>query len=152
VGRVGKPGKYGLIYPELDGCFLEQFVMQARERVESPFEILDEDIITIEKEIAPYWNGKTYYEELSRSFPEDVLRVTYDPKDLFSSRYIVNESSAWRSALQWVHDYEKGIRNGFEAIKNEAQSHISELDDDNPDVLGHGDEHFADVLRLLFLT
>ena len=132
VGRVGKPGKYGLIYPELDGCFLEQFVKQAKSRTESPFEIEDEDIRIIAEEISPYWKGKTYYEELSHSFPEDVLKVTYDPEDLFSSRYIVNESSAWRSALQWVHDYKKGIDEGFEAIKQEALDHINNLDEMNP--------------------
>ena len=132
VGRVGRLGKYGLIYPELDGCFLEQFVQQAKTRTESPFEIDAEDIRVIEEEIAPYWKGKTYYEDLSQSLPEDVLKVTYDPADRFSSRYIVNESSAWRSALQWVHDYKKGISDGFESIKNEAKKHIQELDDMNP--------------------
>lgn len=133
VGRVGKPGKYGLIYPELDGCFLEQFVRQAKDRTESPFEIEPDDIRVIEDEIAPYWKGKTYYEELSQSFPEDVLKVTYDPGDRFSSRYIVNESSAWRSALQWVHDYKKGITEGFDAIKKEAQGHLKQLDEMNPE-------------------
>ena len=39
AGRVGKAGKYGLLYPELDGCFLRQFVKQAQNRVESPFDI-----------------------------------------------------------------------------------------------------------------
>ena len=132
VGRVGRLGKYGLIYPELDGCFLNQFVQQAKERDESPFEIDPQDIEIIEKEIAPYWKGKTYYEDLSSSLPEDVLKVTYDPEDRFSSRYIVNESSAWRSALQWVHDYKKGITDGFAAIKKEAEEKIRELDDMNP--------------------
>ncbi|MCR5698958.1 MAG: hypothetical protein K6G52_04865 [Treponemataceae bacterium] len=132
VGRIGKMGKYGLLYPELDGCFLKQFVKQARTRVESPFEIDEDDVRVIEEEIAPYWEGKTYYDELSRAFPEDVLKVTYDPKDLFSSRYIVNESSSMRSALQWVHDYAKGIDEGFEAIKKQAEQKIAELNDFDP--------------------
>lgn len=132
VGRVGRSGKYGLIYPELDGCFLEQFVSQAKDREESPFEIAPEDVRVIEDEIAPYWKGKTYYEDLSNSFPEDVLKVTYDPKDRFSSRYIVNESSAWRSALQWVHDYKRGIDDGFAAIRKEAEEAIASLDPMNP--------------------
>ena len=132
VGRAGKEGKYGLLYPELDGCFLRQFVKQSKNRVESPFEISEEDVRVIEDEIAPYWEGKTYYDELSKAFPEDVLKVTYDPKDLFTSRYIVNESSSMRSALQWVHDYKKGIDEGFEAIKNEAKQKLSELDELNP--------------------
>ncbi len=133
VGRGGKEGKYGIIYPELDGCFLKQFVKQASSRVESPFEIEDEDIRVIEEEIAPYWEGKTYYEDFSKSMPDDVLKITYDPKDLFSSRFILNESSSMRSALQWVHDYKKGIDLGFEAIKQEALDALDTLDDLNPE-------------------
>ena len=133
VGRVGRPGKYGLIYPELDGCFLESFVHQANDRTESPFEVDEKDVNIIETEIAPYWKDKTYYDDLSQSFPEDVLKVTYDPKDRYSSRYIVNESSAWRSALQWVYDYKKGIDEGFLAIKEQAADAISRLDDMNPE-------------------
>lgn len=132
VGRVGKPGKYGLIYPELDGCFLPQFVHQAKDREKSPFEIDSKDIDVIEQEIAPYWKGRTYYEDLSRSFPDDVLKVTYDPGDRYTSRFIVNESSAWRSALQWVHDYKKGIEVGFAGIRREAEEAMARLDDMDP--------------------
>ncbi|SDB02636.1 (2S)-3-sulfopropanediol dehydratase [Eubacterium oxidoreducens] len=132
VGRGGKQGKYGIIYPELDGCFLHQFVKQASSRIESPFEIAPEDIKIIEEEIAPYWQGKTYYEDFAHAMPKDVLKITYDPKDLFSSRFILNESSSMRSALQWVHDYKKGIDFGFEAIKAEAQKALDSLDEFDP--------------------
>ncbi len=132
AGRVGRSGKYGLVYPELDGCFLRQFVKQAKNRSESPFEISQEDIQIIENEIAPYWEGKTYYDDLSHSLPDDVLRLTYEPSDLFTSRYIVNETSSMRSALQWVHDFKKGIDCGFESIKNQAKQKLDSLDDLNP--------------------
>lgn len=132
VGRGGKTGKYGIIYPELDGCFLRQFVKQASSRVESPFEIDEDDIRVIEEEIAPYWEGKTYYEDFAHAMPQDVLRITYDPKDLFSSRFILNESSSMRSALQWGHDYKRGIDLGFEAIKAEAQAALDGLDEFDP--------------------
>ncbi|SEK80998.1 formate C-acetyltransferase [Pseudobutyrivibrio ruminis] len=132
VGRGGKAGKYGIIYPELDGCFLRQFVKQASSRVESPFEIDEEDIKVIENEIAPYWEGKTYYEDFAHAMPKDVLNITYDPKDLFSSRFILNESSSMRSALQWVHDYKKGIDLGFEAIKAEAKTALENIDEFDP--------------------
>lgn len=132
AGRGGKPGKYGIIYPELDGCFLHQFVRQARDRVESPFEIDPEDVSVIEEEIAPYWEGKTYYEDFAHAMPEDILRITYDPADLFSSRFILNESSSMRSALQWVHDYKRGIEAGFEAIKAKAQEKLTQLDSFDP--------------------
>lgn len=130
VGRAGKKGKYGLIYPELDGCFLKSFAEQASNRVESPFEITDEDIRVISEEIAPYWEGKTYYDDLAHSLPEDVLKLTYEPSDLFTSRYIVNETSSMRSALQWVHDYKKGIEDGFEKIKTDALTRLENLSND----------------------
>lgn len=132
VGRGGKAGKYGLIYPELDGCFLKSFVHQAKNRVESPFEIAAEDIKVIEEEIAPYWEGKTYYEDQAKSYPEDVLKLSYEPRDLFTSRYILNETSSMRSALQWVHDYKRGIEKGFEEIKKEAQERLDNLDEFDP--------------------
>lgn len=132
VGRVGGPGKYGLIYPELDGCFLQSFAQQASSRTESPFEIAAEDIKIIQEEIAPYWEGKTYYEDLARSLPDDVLKLTYEPTDTFTSRFIVNETSSMRSALQWVHDFCKGIDKGFEAIKREAAEKLSELNPLDP--------------------
>ena len=132
VGRGGKSGKYGIIYPELDGCFLREFVKQASSRVESPFEIAQEDIKVIQEEIAPYWEGKTYYEDFAKAMPEDILKITYDPSDLFTSRFILNESSSMRSALQWVHDYKRGIENGFEAIKKEAEDKLKSLDEFDP--------------------
>lgn len=132
VGRGGKSGKYGIIYPELDGCFLREFVKQASSRVESPFEIASEDIKIIQEEIAPYWEGKTYYEDFAKAMPEDILKITYDPSDLFTSRFILNESSSMRSALQWVHDYKRGIEIGFEAIKKEAEEKLANLDEFDP--------------------
>lgn len=128
AGRGGKEGKYGLIYPELDGCFLNIFTKQAKTREESPFEIADEDIKIIEEEISPYWEGKTYYEELAKSLPEDLLKLTFEPEDTFTSRFIVNETSSMRSALQWVHDYKKGLEKGYEAIKKDALDQIDALD------------------------
>lgn len=132
AGRVGREGKYGLIYPELDGCFLNSFAQVSSTRVESPFSITPEDARVLVEEIAPYWTGKTYYEDLVKALPEEVLRVTFDPADRFTSRYIVNETSSMRSSLQWVHDYRQGIERGFEPIKQDAQKRLAELDAYNP--------------------
>ena len=127
VGRAGKRGKYGLIYPELDGCFLKTFIQQARTRKESPFDFSEQDAKILEDEIYPYWRGKTYYEEFANALPEDILKVTFEPKDKFTSRYIVNETSSMRSALQWVHDYKKGIEVGFLKIKQDAEAKLEDL-------------------------
>lgn len=128
VGRAGRPGRYGVLYPELDGCFLEEVLGDIDNRPESPFIVRAADARIIEQEIAPYWKGKTFYEELTASLPEDVLRVSYDPDDVSVSRYLVNETASMRSALQWVHDYEKVLRVGFKAIKEQAQAELAALD------------------------
>ncbi|BBB91135.1 MAG TPA: pyruvate formate lyase family protein [Methylomusa anaerophila] len=127
ASRAGCPGRYGLIYPELDGCFLGK-VAELTNRVESPFSISEEDLRCIEQEIAPYWQGRTFYEDLARSLPPDVLRVTYDPDEITKSRYIVNETATMRSALQWVHDFEKVLQKGFKAIRQEAEERLAALD------------------------
>lgn len=132
VGRAGCPGRYGVLYPELDGCFLQQVISNIANRPESPFMIAPRDAAVVETEIAPYWQGKTFYEELTTSLPEDVLKVSYDPQDVSVSRYIVNETASMRSALQWVHDYEKVLQGGFKSIKEKAHAELADLDLRNP--------------------
>lgn len=132
VGRVGCPGHHGLIYPELDGCFLDQLSENVNNRDNKPFGLSDEDMKIISEEIAPYWKEKSFYNNLARSFPEDVLKVTYDPKNIYKSRFIVNETASMRSALQWVHDYEKPIVKGFKSIKEDAEKELAALDPMDP--------------------
>lgn len=132
VGRSGKQGRYGILYPELDGDFLDLAVQQLSERKQSPFDILPEDAQVVIDEIAPYWKGKTYHEALSKALPYDTLKRTCDPKDPLFSRYIVNETSSFRSCLQWVHDYEKGLKKGFKRMKDEALQRLEALDPFSP--------------------
>lgn len=132
VGRAGCPGRYGILYPELDGDFLDLAVKELPKRVESPFNISEEDARIVIEDIAPYWKGKTYHEALAKALPEDTLKVTYDPNDVLLSRYIVNETSSFRSSLQWVHDYEKVLKIGFKGIKEGAQKQLDALDPFSP--------------------
>ncbi|SIO10280.1 (2S)-3-sulfopropanediol dehydratase [Halodesulfovibrio marinisediminis] len=131
-GRGGVKGRYGLLYPELDGDFLDIAVEDLPNRTESPFSITAEDAKVVVEEIAPYWKGKTYHEALSKSFPEEVHRLTYDDPEGLASRFIVNETSSFRSSIQWVHDYEKILKRGFGGIKAEALEKIEALDPLSP--------------------
>lgn len=132
VGRAGRQGRYGILYPELDGDFLDVAVKQLPNRVESPFDITQEDADIIINEIAPYWKGKTFHEDLAKQLPEDTLKLTYDPENVLNSRYIVNETASFRSSIQWVHDYEKVLKKGFKGIKEEAQRRLAALDPLSP--------------------
>ncbi len=131
-GRGGVKGRYGLLYPELDGDFLDVAIQDLPNRTESPFSISTEDAKVVVEEIAPYWKGKTYHEALNAALPEDVHKLTYDDPEGLASRFIVNETSSFRSSIQWVHDYEKVLKRGFGGIKQEAIEKIEALDPLSP--------------------
>ncbi len=132
VGRAGCPGRYGILYPELDGDFLDLAVRELPDRVESPFNIDPDDARVVIEEIAPYWKGKTFHEDLAAALPEETLPLTYHPENVLLSRYIVNETASFRSSLQWVHDFEKVVRRGLGSIRDEARQRIATLDPFSP--------------------
>ena len=132
LGRAGCDGRYGILYPELDGDFLDIAVRDLPTRQQSPAYITEGDARRVVEEIAPYWKGKTYHEDLNASLPPEVHKLTYDDPEGLISRFIVNETSSFRSSIQWVHDYEKVLRRGFNDIKREAQEKLAALDPRSP--------------------
>ena len=128
AGRVGQLGRYGILYPEIDGDFYREVLAGLEHRDKSPFQISREDIKTVMEDIAPYWEGKTYHEHLNKVIPAEIRGVTYDDERGLKSKFVVSETSSYRSALQWVPDYEKVIQRGFIDIRNEARSRLAELD------------------------
>jgi formate C-acetyltransferase len=130
VGRCGKQGRYGALYPELDGNILGDAIKHLPERNLSPFDISQEDAQIVLEEIAPYWEGKTFHEDLAKALTPETRRLTYN-QDL-SSRFIVNETASFRSSIQWVHDYEIVLEKGFLGIKREAEERIARLDEYSP--------------------
>ena len=133
LGRAGGTnGRYGILYPELDGDFLDLAVKELPNRPQSPATITPEAAKIVMEEIAPYWKGKTYHEDLNKSLPPEIHKLTYDDPDGLISRFIVNETSSFRSSIQWVPDYEKIIKRGFNDIKREAQEYLDKLDNDGP--------------------
>ena len=76
---------YGILYPELDGDFLDIAVRELPTRRTSPATITPEDAKRVIEEIAPYWKGKTYHEDLNAALPPEVHKLTYDdPEGLIS--------------------------------------------------------------------
>jgi formate C-acetyltransferase len=132
AGRAGCQGRYGILYPELDGDFLDTAIEQLPQRAASPFDISAEDAEVVIHEIAPYWKGKTYHESLSAALPVETKKLTYNDAEGLASRFIVNETSSFRSSLQWVHDYEKVLKKGFGGIKEETVRMMESLDPLSP--------------------
>lgn len=132
LGRAGCDGRYGILYPELDGDFLDIAVRELPTRPQSPATITPEDAKIVVEEIAPFWKGKTFHEKLNAALPEEVHKLTYDDPDGLISRFIVNETASFRSSIQWVHDFEKILKRGFNDIKREAQEKLAALDPLSP--------------------
>ncbi|MDR2763469.1 MAG: hypothetical protein LBB90_00380 [Tannerella sp.] len=132
VGRCGKQGRYGILYPELDGNILGEAIEHLPERDVSPFDISEEDARIVREEIAPYWEGKTFHEDLARALPPETRRLTYNNDASLSSRFIVNETASFRSSIQWVHDYEIVLEKGFLGIRREMEERIAQLDEYSP--------------------
>ncbi|MDE7064895.1 MAG: glycyl radical protein, partial [Desulfovibrionaceae bacterium] len=132
LGRAGCDGRYGILYPELDGDFLDIAVRDLPTRATSPATITPEDAKRVVEEIAPYWKGKTYHEALNAALPPEVHKLTYDDPEGLISRFIVNETSSFRSSIQWVHDFEKILKRGFNGIKKEAEEKLAALDPLSP--------------------
>lgn len=132
VGRSGYKGRYGILYPELDGDFLDEAINNLPKREVSPFDISEEDAQIVINEISSYWKGKTFHETLAKAIPNETIKLTYNPENLSDSRFIVNETASFRSSIQWVHDYEKVLKVGFNGIKSEALEKLKELDEFSP--------------------
>ncbi len=132
LGRAGCDGRYGILYPELDGDFLDIAVRDLPTRKTSPATITPEDAKRVIEEIAPYWKGKTFHESLNAALPPEVHKLTYDDPRGLISRFIVNETASFRSSIQWVHDYAKILKRGFNGIKKEAEEKLAALDPMSP--------------------
>ena len=133
LGRCGgHDGRYGILYPELDGDFLDIAVRDLPTRPQSPASIRPEDAQIVVEQIAPFWKGRTYHEALNKALPAEVHKLTYDDPDGLISRFIVNETSSFRSSIQWVHDYEVVLKRGFNGLKKEMEEKLAALDPASP--------------------
>lgn len=131
AGRAGQFGRYGILYPEIDGDFYVEVMKDLPNRSKSPFRISPENMKTLVEEIAPYWEGKTYHEHLNKALPAELRNVTYHDERGLKSKFVVSETSSYRSALQWVPDYEKAITRGYIDLQNEAKAKLAALDLNN---------------------
>ena len=77
AGRVGKPGRYGIMYPEVEGDFYEVALQGLSTRENSQAMISEEDLALVMKEIGPYWRGKTYHENFNRKLPKEVRDLIF---------------------------------------------------------------------------
>ncbi len=82
VGRCGPPGRYGILYPELRGAWLETGIESFPTRKEGRFIISDEDSRIVKEELIPYWKGRTVFETNFNLLPEETRHVLYQKDDI----------------------------------------------------------------------
>ena len=127
VGRCdGKPGRHGIIFPELEGGFLDR-VADAFEEENDYYELSSEDAQRM-RDIAPYWRGKTLLDSLYKVMPAETRNLVFKDDDYYGQKYIITQTASTRSSLQWVPDYSKVINKGFAALRKEAEDKLAAID------------------------
>ena len=68
-------------------------------RVESGFDLSDEEMRVIVEEICPYWRDKAFWDDLYKALPKATRDLTYNPKNPVESRHILDETASYLSLI-----------------------------------------------------
>jgi formate C-acetyltransferase len=132
---VGRPntwlGRWGIVYPELDGGIMPAGVEMFRKNTGKPGEVAvtDEDAHIINDVLTPYWVGKDYATNYVRSLPEETRFMLYgpDPKNTVMMTAVVVATSSMRHSQNWTPDFTKILTRGVKGIREEAQAKLDAL-------------------------
>jgi formate C-acetyltransferase len=117
VGSAGPPGRYAVLYPELEERFFSEDVRPSQR--DDRLILTDEDARIINQELKPYWE-----EAVSHAFMDALLEET---RRLIGLYFVVTPTATARSSLAWNHDYEKLLKRGVKGIKEEALERLASL-------------------------
>jgi formate C-acetyltransferase len=132
---VGRPntwlGRWGLVYPELDGSVMPAGVDMFRKNKGKPGEVVvtDEDAKIINDILTPYWTGKDYATGLHRELPEETRFILYgpDPKNTVMMTCVLVTTSIMRHSQNWTPDFTKILTRGVKGIREEAMAKLAAL-------------------------
>lgn len=132
---VGRPntwlGRWGIVYPELDGSVMPAGVDMFRKNKGKPGEVAvtDADAQVINEVLASYWAGRDYATNFIRSLPEETRFMMYgpDPRNLIMMTVVVMASSPMRHSQNWTPDFSKLLTRGVKGIREEAQTKLAAL-------------------------
>lgn len=127
VGSPGLKPRAGTVTPEFNCGWLSEELDTISTRKQDPYYLSEESKETLVSEILPYWKGKTVSEHWLAQIPEWVRDLAV--KTGIIDTEIKTQSAPGETAPYWEMLLEKGLGQ----IKNEAQSHIAELKETNPD-------------------
>lgn len=129
VGRgCSFPGRWGLVYPELEAGAIETLAEEALSGQTERYNLSPEDAVELKDQILPFWKEDSYFKKVMEHLPEDTLSVTSRNGDPNQWSGILVPTEATRHSAQWVPDYEKVLRKGFNGLKQEIEQRLQELD------------------------
>ena len=132
---VGRPntwlGRWGIVYPELDGDIMPSGVEMFRKNKGQPGEVVvtEEDAKVISEVLTPYWTGKDYATDYVKSLPPETRFMVYgpDPKNTILMTVVVFASSPMRHSQNWTPDWSKILTRGVKGIREEAKAKLAAL-------------------------
>lgn len=154
VGRAsGRPGRNGILYPELDGCYLLD-LEHADQRPVSPFTVTPEDFKILRDELYPYWKDKTYVQAYSRALPEETRQLIFgdDPDNFSKQQYVLSQTATARQSTNYNFNIERVLKNGLKKLEQEALSELEKISDDPAQFVEHGNYWKAGAMGLRALS
>jgi pyruvate formate-lyase/glycerol dehydratase family glycyl radical enzyme len=132
---VGRPtswlGRWGMVYPELDGSVMPSGVEMFRANKGKVGEVVvtDEDARIINEVLTPYWTGKDYATNYFNSLPEETrfMLLGPDKKNTILWTCVVLSTSPMRHSQNWTPDFSKILTRGVKGIREEAQAKLAAL-------------------------
>jgi pyruvate formate-lyase/glycerol dehydratase family glycyl radical enzyme len=132
---VGRPntwlGRWGLVYPELDGSIMPAGVEMFRKSKGKVGEVVvtDEDARIINDVLTPYWAGKDYATNFFHALPEETRFMVMgpDPKNILMYTCVVVSTSPMRHSQNWTPDFKKILTRGVKGIREEAEEKLAAL-------------------------
>ena len=132
---VGRPntwlGKWGIVYPELDGAIMPAGVDMFRKNKGQPgyVEVTDEDKKIVDEVLTPYWTGKDYATAFAMALPPETRFMMFgpDPKNTVLWTAVVVGTSTMRHSQNWTPDFNKIMTRGVKGIREEAQEKLAAL-------------------------
>ncbi|MFO1475589.1 MAG: pyruvate formate lyase family protein [Verrucomicrobiota bacterium] len=132
---VGRPntwlGRWGIVYPELDGSIMPAGVDMFLKNKGKPGEVAvpEADAKLINEVLTPYWAGKDYATNFVHELPEETrfMLMGPDPKNMLLYTCVVLATSPMRHSQNWTPDFKKILQRGVKGIREEAQSKLAAL-------------------------
>lgn len=132
---VGRPstwlGKWGIVYPELDGASMPAGVEMFLKNKGKSGEVVvtDEDKQIVTDILTPYWAGKDFASNFAKSLPEETRfkMLGPDKKNLSMWTAFIVPTSVMRHSQNWTPDFSKILTRGVKGIREEAQAKLAAL-------------------------